>query len=45
MWSVGTTNQPPSMSDMTDVPVASFDARWNAAVAKLGLGAKPSDIV
>ena len=41
------------MSDgVTDVPVASFkcdaasmNARWNAAVAKLGLGAKPSDIV
>ena len=33
------------MSDVTDVPVASFNARWNAAFAKLGLGAKPSDFV
>ena len=43
---------PLSMSDgVTDMPVASFnwdaasDARWNAAVAKLGLGAGPSDFV
>ena len=33
------------MSVVTDVPVASFNARWNAAFAKLGLGAKPSDFV
>jgi hypothetical protein len=40
------------MSDgVTDMPVASFnwdaasDARWNAAIAKLGLGAGPSDFV
>ena len=33
------------MSVVTDVPVASFNARWNAAFAKLGLGAKPSDFL
>ena len=33
------------MSVVTDVPVASFNARWNAAYAKLGPDAKPSAFV
>jgi hypothetical protein len=30
---------------MTDQPPSMSDVRWNAAFAKLGLGAKPSDFL